>query len=215
MDARFAIPAGLVALVFLGACSDAPPDDPRIADDHAVWEVVLRSSLDEARPRPMFSAWDDALPVEELYVAARRPGVEVDGETFAGSPPIEAATDGREWLLERLPGLEPAVLDDFVARNEAPWSLDPRRIHLPVPVVTGPDPLDIPDAQGGIEAWAEQHRTPCLCWVSAVGYDAERTRALVAYATWQDRDAAGGSFALLVRDGDVWTIAQRCDVWIS
>lgn len=123
-----------------------------------------------------------------------------------------------DWdrLRERLPDLEAETIAGYSARNARS---SPLRQFLDLPMearlLTEDEWKAILD-QGGWDAfYARFPGAPGLTELSRVGFNRERTQALIYMGTMSHYLAGAGFFYLLEKEGDSWKVKDQVMVWIS
>jgi hypothetical protein len=115
-------------------------------------------------------------------------------------------------LLNRLTSLSRATMNDYDAKNKAPHPLRPL-FTLPNPyVLIGQEEIDAvyQDQGAGWKRFAEKYPgAPGIITVSRVGFNAQRTQALLLLGQGCGTRCGRGLYVLLVKKHGTWEIAQE------
>jgi hypothetical protein len=111
-----------------------------------------------------------------------------------------------DYLKSNIPGLLDETITDYQDRNSQPE----RVLHVPNLIITV---YLIPSEDEG--SWKTLYPdADALIHFSRVGFNADRTQALVYVSDYYGPLAASGNMVFLERDGE-WTVKKVLLVWIS
>jgi hypothetical protein len=183
----------LVALLGLGVI--VWPQSSIDLDEYAIYSAILNA--------------------EYAHVAAGEGLIAIAEHTIL---PREVTTERNDLLSQQLPNLTPATLADFLAVNDQPYSLLPR---LTVPrayaLISFEELKAFSQDKAFFDFWDAFHaRYPGpLIRFSRVGFNQERTQALVYYSNYMFGRSGMMSYLLLEKSGGVWVISGSAGDWIS
>jgi len=155
----------------------------------------------------------------------------VADRTAFGHDEAGALNDAVEQMRVMLPHPQPETIDDFARRNAERRPLRADRFFRPRPqpgsndrIVLGPMVKMISEREQeelfkGHDGWkrfyAAYPRSQGIVDVSAVGFNGDRTQALLYVGNQSHWLAGAGFYMLLEKKGDKWEIVAKNMCWIS
>lgn len=124
--------------------------------------------------------------------------------------PVQDRTQHLEYVTENMPALPQELFDDFEAKNKESYKLDATKL--------GPncEPLSYEEWQEMLkEGPGAFHEYGGVLAFSRVGFNPEKTLALVYVHERHDGLTGGGYYVLLAREGREWIVQQELLLWIS
>ena len=190
----------LILLLPLAACTkdtsatDPPVEDSLGGEPGAVYRAAFEQIYGEPR----------------MYVLMAQISPGIDG--------LEGMPAALEDLQTRLPGLQAETAASFLERNAASANL-PEDMDLGIPYVLLTredfDSIFALNTSGWDVFYTRYPNSPGMTTVSAVGFNAGFTQALVYIGTISHWLAGSGQYLLLEQVDLTWQIIEQVMVWIS
>jgi hypothetical protein len=138
---------------------------------------------------------------------------ETEGNTIGGNEP------DRDEIIRRLPSLLPFTIDDYEAKNKEPQGLrNLLRLNAEYVLLSERDRFQLFIGQFA-EGWERfKHKYPeavSLVKLSKVGFNPEKNQALVYIDHSCGAKCGAGAYALLKKEGGVWTGEGVAQIWVS
>ncbi len=133
--------------------------------------------------------------------------IEASTSLLSGRPTKSHLKEIVEELPFSMPDLLPETLDDFLTKNQRPRSIGKLiGLRLNYVLISTQEIKEIFRDQEGWDRFYQKYKSPGLLHFSRVGFDREKSQALLYVGHQQHWLAGSACYELLKKKNEVWTL---------
>jgi hypothetical protein len=158
-----------------------------------------------------------SLLLDKLYSNSRTPFVGILEQTDLFTRPRGTPDSTLNFVRKQTSEeISQEVIDDFKIKNQKSYKLnDNFRINIRYLLLPKKDIQDLFSTGGGWAELNEKYSIDQIIKFSKIGFNRERTQALVYTSTQSGPKTGYGLYVYLTKESGIWTIKREVEVWVS